>query len=74
MEKRLFNILKTRNVTKLTKAILKNFDRVLLVTLKWKTLKEPTYFLRAVEFWSTFDIQICITLAILWGKLLNYTF
>ena len=64
METRLFNIFKTANVTKLTKAILESSYRVLQVTSRWKTLKQPVYFLRAVEFWSTFDIQIDITLAI----------
>ena len=28
------------------------------VTSKWKTLKQPVYFLRAVEFWPTYDIKI----------------
>ena len=32
------------------------------------------YFLKAVEFWSTFDIQIDITLAVFWITLQNYTF
>ena len=32
--------------------------RVLQVTSKWKTLKQPIYFLKVVEFWPTFDIQI----------------
>ena len=74
METRLFNIFKTANVTKLTKAILESSYRVLQVTSKWKTLKQPVYFLRAIEFWSTFDIQIDITLAIVWEKLQNYFF
>ena len=64
MEKRLSNIFKTANVTNLTKAILKSYYRVLPVTCKWKTLKQPVYFLRAVEFWPAFDIQIRIILAI----------
>ena len=62
----------TANVTKLTKVILESTYRVLQV--KSKTLKQPVYFLRAVEFWPTFDIQIDITLAIFWEKLQNYTF
>ena len=33
--------------------------------------KTTVYFLRAVEFWPTFDIQISITLAIFWNKLQN---
>ena len=64
METRLFNPFKTINVTKLTKVIQENSYRVLQVTSKWKTLKQPVYLLKAVEFWSTFDIQIDITLAI----------
>ena len=70
MEKRLSNIFKTTNVTKLTKAILKGSYRVLQVTSKWKTLKQPVYFLRAIEFWPTSDIEISIT----WEKFQNYTF
>ena len=31
-------------------------------------------FLKAVEFWSTFNIQISITLVIFWEKLQNYIF
>ena len=65
MEKRLFNIFKTINVAKLTKTILKTI---------WKTLKQSVYFLKAVEFWPIFDIQISITLATFWEKLQNYTF
>ena len=42
--------------------------------LNKKTLKQPVYFLRAVELWPTFDIQISITLDIVWEKLQNYTF
>ena len=64
MEKRLSSIFKTKNATKLTNTILKSSYRVLQVTYKWKTLKQPVYFLRAVEFWPIFDIQISITLAI----------
>ena len=74
MEKRLFNIFKITNVSKLTKAILKISYTVLEITSKWKTLKEPAYFLRAVEFWLTFDIQISIALDIFWQKLQIYTF
>ena len=71
MEKRLPNIFKSTKVTKLTKAILKSPYKV---TSKWKTLKQPVYFSKAVDFWPTFDIQISITLAIFWEKLHNYTF
>ena len=58
IETRLSNIYKTTNVTNFTKAILKSSYRVLQVTSKWKTLKQPVYFWKAVEFFSTFDIQI----------------
>ena len=74
MEKRLSSIFKTTNVTKSIKAILKSSYIVLQVTSKWKTLKQPVCFVRAVEFWPTFDIQISIILAIFWKKLPNYTF
>ena len=74
MAKRFSNIFKTTNVTKLTKTILKSSYRVQEVTSKWKPLKQPVYFLRSVEFWPTFDIQISITLAIFLENLQNYTF
>ena len=67
MENKLPNILKTRNITTLTKVILKSSYRVLQITSKWKTVKQPFYFLRAVEFWSTFDTTF-------FWKLQNYTF
>ena len=54
MKTRSSNILKTTNVTNFTKAILKRFYKVLWVTSIWKTLKQPVYFLKAVEFCSTF--------------------
>ena len=74
MEKRLSNIFKTTNITKLIKAILKSsYNRVLQVAFKWKTLKQLVYYLRAVKFWPTFEVQISITLAIFWKKLHNYT-
>ena len=69
METRLSNIFKTTNVTNLTKVIQQNSYRVLQVTSKWKTLKQPVYFLKAIEFWPTFDIQVYITLAIFREKL-----
>ena len=69
---RLSNLFYTANVTKLTKVILESTYRVLQV--KSKTLKQPVYFLRAVEFWPTFDIQIDITLVIFWEKLQNHAF
>ena len=74
METRLSNIFKTTNVTNLTKVILESSYRVLQVTSKWKTLKQPVYFLKTVRFCPTFDIQIDITLAIFWEKLQNRTF
>ena len=74
METRWSNILKTTNVTNFTKVIQQNAYRVLQVTSKQKTLKQPVYFLKAVEFCPTFDIQIDITLAIFREKLQNHTF
>ena len=52
-----------------TKAILESSSRTLIVTSKWKTLKQHVYLLKVVEICSTFDIQIDITLAIFWEKL-----
>ena len=74
METRLSNIFKTTDVTKLTKVILKSSYRLLKTISKWKTLKELSYFLQAVEFGSTFDIQIDIILTMFQEKLQNYTF
>ena len=64
METRLSNIFKTTNVTNLTKVIQEISYRVLQVTFKQKHLKQPVYFLKAVEFCPTLDFQIDITLAI----------
>ena len=69
MQTRLPNIFKTTNVTKLTKVILKRSNRVLQFTFKWNTLKKLVFFLRVVDFWPTFDIQIDITLALFWEAL-----
>ena len=73
MEKGLSNIFKTTNVTKLTEAVQNSSYRGPQVTSKWKTLEQPVYSLRAIEFWPTFDIQISITLAVFWENLQNYT-
>ena len=56
MKMRLSNIFKTTNANKSTKVILENSYRALQVLSKWKTLKNPIYFLNTVEFWRTFDI------------------
>ena len=64
METRLSNIFKTANITNLTNVIQESSYRVLQVTSKQKTLKQPVYFLKEVEFCPTFDIQLDITLAI----------
>ena len=74
MATRLSNIFKTTHDTKLTKAILESSHRVLQPKFKWKTVKQPAYFLTAIELWPTFDIQIDITLALFWEKLKKYTF
>ena len=52
---------KTTNVTKWTKVIQESSYRVVQVTFKWKILKQLLYFLKAVKFRPTFDIQIDIT-------------
>ena len=63
---RLSNIFKTANVTNLTKVILessyRNYNLNLQYTFKQETLKQPVYFLKVVEFCTSFDIQIDITL------------
>ena len=74
METRLSNIFKTANVTNLIKVIQQNSYRVLQVTSKWKTLKQPVYFLKAIEFWPTSYIHVDIKLAIFREKLQNHTF
>ena len=74
MEPSLSNIFKTTNVTNLTKVILESSYRVLQVTCKWKALKQPIYFLKAVEFCPTLDIQIDIPLVVFREKLQNHTF
>ena len=60
METRLPNIFKTTNVTNLIKVIQQSSYRVLQVTSKQKTLKQPVYFLKAVEFRPTFYIEFDI--------------
>ena len=62
---KIVKIFKTTNVTMWTKAILKSF---------LENNKTTRPFLRVVEFWPTFNIQIAITLAIFWEKLQNCTF
>ena len=74
METRLSNIFKTTNVTILTKIIQQSSYRVLQVTYKWKALKQPTYFLKTVEFRPTFEIQVDITLAVFLEKLQKHIF
>ena len=39
-----------------------------------ENIQDTRLFLRAVDFWPTFDIEISITLAILLEKLQNFTF
>ena len=68
------NIFKRHKVTKLTKFILESSYIVLQVASKWKTLKQPVYFVRTVEFWPTFAIQIDTNLAIFWDMLQNHNF
>ena len=58
----------------LAKVIQESPYRVLQVTYKQKTLKQSVYFLKAVEFSPTFNIQIGITLAKFREKLQNDTF
>ena len=74
METRLPSIFKTTNLTKFTKTILESSFEVMQVISKRNTLKWPLYYLRAVEFWATFGIQIDINFATFSGKFQNYTF
>ena len=74
METRLSNIFRTTNVTNFAKVIQESVYRVLQATSKEKTLEQSVYFLKAVEFCPTFDIQIDITLAIIREKLQSHTF
>ena len=74
METRLSNIFKTTKFTSLTKVIQQSSYRVLQVTYKWKALKQLVYFLKTVEFWPTFEIQVNITLAVFLGKLQKHIF
>ena len=53
MENRFSDIFKTTNVTKLIKGILKSSYRILQVTSKCKTLKQPAYFKQSN--WQNFD-------------------
>ena len=68
MKTRLSNIFKTAKVTKLKNAILESSYRVQQVASKWKMLELLVYFLMAIKFWVTFDIQVYITLAIFQKK------
>ena len=52
----------------------KKLFEVMQVISKRNTLKWPLYFLRAVEYWATFGIQIDINFATFSGKFQNYTF
>ena len=74
MKTRLSNIFQSTNVTNLTKIILESSYIVLQVTSKWKILKQLVYFLKAVEFCPTFDIEIDITLVIFLERLQNHIF
>ena len=46
--------------------------------MRWNKIVQhcpiSSLFLRAVEFWPTFDIQIDMTFTIFWDKLQNHTF
>ena len=65
METRLYNIFKSRSATKLTKSVIESSYKILLDKNLFVTIKRPVHFLLAVEFLTTFDLQIGINLAIL---------
>ena len=74
MEARLPNIVTTTDVTKLTNIILESSYTVLQVKSKSKTLKQPVYFLGAVETWSLFNIRFHKNLGKFWNKLQHSPF
>ena len=74
METRLYNNFKTKEVTNLTKPILKRSYKVLLETIFFVTLRQPVLFLWIVEFFATFNLLIDITLVIFQDKLQNNIF
>ena len=57
IETRMSNIFRTKNVTKLTEAILERCYRVLVVKCKQKTLNPSVYFLRVDGFCSTLTFK-----------------
>ena len=65
MKTRLCNIFKSENAAKLTKPNIESSHRVLLDKILFVTIKRPVHFLWAVEFLTTFNLQIDINLAIL---------
>ena len=56
METRLNNILKTTDITKFIKTILKSTYKVVLGTYNLAVPTWPVFLLKAVEFEATFDI------------------
>ena len=63
METRLYNIFKSKNVTKLTNSIVESSYNFLLDTFK-TDLKLLAHFLWAVKLLATFNLQIDITMEI----------
>ena len=61
------------NAIKFIKTIWK-LIKVLQGTNKLMSLKRPIYFVKSIDFWATFDIQIDITLAVFRNAFQNYTF
>ena len=54
METRLYNIVKNKNATKLTKFIIETFHKILLDKISFVTIKRPVHFLWAIEFLNNF--------------------
>ena len=55
METRLYNIFKSKNVAKLTKAIIESSYKVVLDKIL-VIIKRPLYFLWSVGFFTTFNL------------------
>ena len=63
---KLSKIFITTKVTTLIKFIPETSKNFLQDTYKPFIIKQPVYFSRAFELWATFEIQIDITLTIIW--------
>ena len=58
MERRLYNIFKSKNATKLAKPILESLYKFILGIILFVNLKRPVHLLWAVKFLTTFKFNI----------------